>query len=124
MGAYELDPDDDYPDFAVRVAKAVQTGEAERGIVLCGSGVGAAIAANKVRGVRAGLCHDTYSAHQSVEHDNANVLSLGARVIGPDLAAELMRAFLQARFTGEARHVRRVRKVAQLEEAWGREAQT
>ncbi|HHH82225.1 MAG TPA: RpiB/LacA/LacB family sugar-phosphate isomerase, partial [Chloroflexi bacterium] len=116
------DPQDDYPDFAIRVGRAVQAGEAERGIILCGSGVGAAVAANKLRGVRAGLCHDTYSAHQSVEHDHVNVLALGARVIGSALAVEIVQAFLGAGFTGEERHVRRLSKVQALEEAWGKGA--
>jgi len=122
VGAYELDHQDDYPDFAIRVGRAVQAGEAERGIILCGSGVGAAVAANKLRGVRAGLCHDTYSAHQSVEHDHVNVLALGARVIGSALAVEIVQAFLGAGFTGEERHVRRLSKVQALEEAWGKGA--
>lgn len=106
----------DYPDYAEKVGRAVQCGEAERGIVLCGSGVGAVIAANKLRGIRAGLCHDTYSAHQCVEHDNVNVLGLGGRVIGPEPAQEIVRAFLQARFSGEERHARRVGKIQRLEQ--------
>lgn len=105
----------DYPDYAEKVGRAIQNGEVERGILICGSGVGAAIAANKMRGIRAGVCHDTYSAHQSVEHDDVNVLVLGARIIGPELAAELVRAFLKARFTGEDRHVRRLAKILDLE---------
>jgi ribose 5-phosphate isomerase B len=105
----------DYPDYAEKVGRAIQNGEVDRGILICGSGVGAAIAANKMRGIRAGVCHDTYSAHQSVEHDDANVLALGARVIGTELAAELVHAFLKARFTGEDRHVRRVSKILNLE---------
>ncbi len=105
----------DYPDFAAKVGRAIQRREAERGILICGSGVGAAVAANKMLGVRAGLCHDTYSAHQSVEHDDVNVLTLGARVIGPALAQEVMQAFLRARFTAEERHKRRLAKVAALE---------
>jgi ribose 5-phosphate isomerase B len=105
----------DYPDYAEKVGRALQRGESDRGILICGSGVGAAIAANKMRGIRAGVCHDTYSAHQSVEHDDVNVLALGARVIGPELAIELVRAFLNARFTGEDRHVRRVEKVKKIE---------
>ncbi len=105
----------DYPDYAVEVAKAVLEGRAERGILLCGSGVGASVAANKLRGIRAGLCHDTYSAHQGVEHDDMNVLVLGARVIGIASALEFSRAFLTAVFTGEERHVRRLRKVAALD---------
>ncbi|HEX9797955.1 MAG TPA: ribose 5-phosphate isomerase B [Anaerolineales bacterium] len=105
----------DYPDFAAKLGRSLQAGEAQRGILVCGSGVGAAIAANKLRGIRAGLCHDTYSAHQGVEHDDMNVLTLGARVIGPALAAELVTAFLAATFSGEERHERRLRKVAALE---------
>jgi len=105
----------DYPDFAEAVAVAVRNGEAERGIVVCGSGVGASVAANKVPGIRAGLCHDVYSAHQGVEHDDVNVLVLGARVIGVEVANEVVRAFLGARFSGEERHLRRLNKVKQLE---------
>jgi RpiB/LacA/LacB family sugar-phosphate isomerase len=105
----------DYPDFAQALGEAIQTGRAERGILICGSGVGASVAANKMRGVRAGLCHDIYSAHQGVEHDNINVLCLGARVIGSAVSDELVRAFLAARFTGEERHMRRLRKVERLE---------
>lgn len=105
----------DYPDYAEKVGRAIQKGDADRGIILCGSGVGAAIAANKMVGVRAGLCHDTYSAHQSVEHDNANVLTLGARIIGPEIAMEIIRNFLQAEFSGEERHVRRLKKVKSIE---------
>ncbi len=105
----------DYPRFASKVAKALLDGNAERGIVLCGSGVGAAVAANKVKGIRAGLCHDTYSAHQGVEHDNINVLCLGARVVGPSLAKEIVVAFLNARFSGKERHVRRLQLVDELE---------
>lgn len=105
----------DYPDYAEKVGRAIQQGEAERGILLCGSGVGAAIAANKMRGIRAGVCHDTYSAHQSVEHDDANVLAIGARIIGVELAAEIVRAFISAEFSGESRHVRRLNKILALE---------
>ena len=115
LGAHTFDIDDDYPDFALAVSVAVASGKVNRGILVCGSGVGACISANKVPGVRACLCHDTYSAHQSVEHDDANVLALGARIIGPELAVELVQAFLQARFTGEERHVRRLSKVLDLE---------
>jgi len=115
LGAHDLDPDDDYPDFAYAVARAVADGKAERGILICGSGVGASIAANKVPGVRAGLCHDTYSAHQGVEHDDMNVLCLGARVIGVELAYELATSFLIARFSGQERHRRRLEKVADIE---------
>jgi ribose 5-phosphate isomerase B len=105
----------DYPDFAAAVGHAVVDGRVERGLVVCGSGVGAAIAANKIAGVRAGLCHDTYSAAQGVQHDDANVLVLGARVIGPALAESLVAAFLNARFSGAERHVRRLQKVHALE---------
>ena len=106
----------DYPDFAEAIGRSVASGQAERGILVCGSGVGASVAANKITGVRAGLCHDTYSAHQGVEHDDMNVLVLGGRVIGPALAHELVGVFLRARFSGEARHVRRLAKVTRLEE--------
>ncbi len=105
----------DYPDFALKVGEAVVTGKAERGILICGSGVGACVAANKIEGIRAGLCHDTYSAHQGVEHDQMNVLVLGSRVIGEALARELVAAFLTARFSGEERHVRRLAKVREME---------
>jgi ribose 5-phosphate isomerase B len=105
----------DYPDFAEKVGRAIQSKKADRGILLCGSGVGAAVAANKMIGVRAGLCHDTYSAHQSVEHDDVNVLALGARIIGPELAFEIVRAYLAAKFTGEERHVRRLNKILAIE---------
>jgi RpiB/LacA/LacB family sugar-phosphate isomerase len=109
----------DYPDYAVAVGEAVLGGAAERGILICGSGVGASVAANKLKGIRAGLCHDTYSAHQGVEHDDMNVLVLGARVIGPALGRELAAAFLNATFSGEERHVRRLNKVKALEERGG-----
>ena len=115
LGAHTLDPADDYPDFTSAVARAVASGQAERGILICGSGVGACIAANKVSGVRACLCHDTYSAHQGVEHDDMNILCLGARVIGPELAMELVTAFLEARFSGEERFRRRLEKVLNIE---------
>ena len=105
----------DYPKFAEAVALAVRDGTAERGILVCGSGVGASIAANKIPGVRAGLCHDHYSAHQGVEHDDMNVLVLGGRIIGEALALELVRAFLGATYTAEERHQRRLDKVKQLE---------
>jgi len=111
FGAHEYDAGDDYPDFSFAVARAVASGEADRGIIVCGSGVGASVAANKVRGVRAGLCHDTYSAHQGVEHDDMNVLCLGGRIIGIEVAAEVTRAYLGAKFTGEERHSRRLAKV-------------
>ncbi len=113
-GTHSEDPVD-YPEFASAVAKALIEGKADRGIVLCGSGVGAAVAANKIDGIRAGLCHDTYSAHQGVEHDDLNVLCLGARIIGSSLATEIIEAFLQARFSAEERHQRRLDKVLELE---------
>jgi RpiB/LacA/LacB family sugar-phosphate isomerase len=116
LGAYNEEPAD-YPDFAHAIGEAVQQGKAERGILICGSGVGACVAANKMRGVRAGLCHDTYSAHQGVEHDDINVLCLGARIIGEALARELVSAFLSAQFTGEERHMRRLAKVEAMEKA-------
>jgi RpiB/LacA/LacB family sugar-phosphate isomerase len=106
----------DYPDFAAKVGRALLAHQAERGILICGSGVGASVAANKIRGIRAGLCHDTYSAHQGVEHDNMNVLVLGSRVIGVQTAAECVNAFLHAQFTGEERHVRRLGKIDVLEQ--------
>lgn len=105
----------DYPDVARAVGEQLQKGAAPLGILLCGSGVGVSIAANKMRGVRAAVCHDSYSAHQGVEHDNMNVLTIGARVVGPALASELVLAFLRARYTGEERHARRLRKVLLLE---------
>jgi ribose 5-phosphate isomerase B len=114
-GAFELDPGDDYPDFAERVAQAVLGGRAERGVLVCGSGVGASVAANKFAGIRAGLCHDTFSAHQGVEDDAMNVLSLGARVVGPSLAAELVGAFLRAQFSEAERHRRRLDKIKGFE---------
>jgi ribose 5-phosphate isomerase B len=115
LGADSYQPDDDYPDFVVSVAKAVVSGEAQRGVLVCGSGVGACIAANKVPGIRAGLCHDVYSAHQGVEHDDMNILCLGARVIGVELAAELVTTFLKAGFSGEERHRRRLQKTRDIE---------
>lgn len=105
----------DYPDLARKVAETILAGQAERGILLCGSGVGISVAASKIPGIRAGVCHDTYSAHQGVEHDDMNVLCLGSRIIGPELAAELVQAFLAARFTHEERHVRRLGKIAEIE---------
>jgi RpiB/LacA/LacB family sugar-phosphate isomerase len=115
LGAHSTEPVD-YPDFALAVGLAVREGRAERGILVCGSGVGASVAANKLPGVRAGLCHDTYSAHQGVEHDDVNVLVMGSRVIGAALAREIAEAFLGARFTGEERHRRRLAKVRAIEE--------
>lgn len=115
LGASELDPADDYPDFALAVCRAIRGGEAERGVLVCGSGAGVAVAANKVGGIRAAMAHDTYTAAQCVEHDAVNVLALGARVIGPVIAAELVTAFAGARFTGEERHARRLGKVEAIE---------
>ncbi len=114
-GAKSYDATDDYPDFAHAVGLAIQRGEAERGIVICGSGVGAAVAATKMQGVRACLCHDTYSAHQGVEHDNINVLALGGRIIGDELARELVRAFVSAKYDGGERFQRRLDKVLKIE---------
>jgi ribose 5-phosphate isomerase B len=115
LGGDGSDPLDDYPDFAQRLGRAIQDGSAERGILICGSGVGASVAANKLRGVRAAVCHDTYSAHQGVEHDDMNVLTLGSRVIGPEPAYESAVAFHGARFIGEPRHRRRREKVLAME---------
>jgi ribose 5-phosphate isomerase B len=120
LGGDDSDPQDDYPDFAARLGHAVRDGEAERGILICGSGVGASVAANKMVGIRTAVCHDTYSAHQGVEHDDMNVLTLGARVIGPEPAWECVVAFLGARFSGEPRHRRRLDKVLAIEAAEGR----
>src|SRR5213080_4732946 len=106
----------DYPDYAEAVAVAVLEGKADRGVLVCGSGVGATVAANKIPGIRAGLCHDTYSAHQGVEHDDMNVLVLGGRVIGVEMARQLVRAFLGARFSGDDRHLRRLTKVITMED--------
>lgn len=105
----------DYPDFAAAVGHAIIEGKADRGIVLCGSGAGAAIAANKIRGIRAALAHDTYTAHQCVEHDDVNIITLGERIIGPALAQDIVEVFLKAHFTGEERHLRRLSKITQLE---------
>lgn len=106
----------DYPDFAKAVALNVAEGKSERGIIICGSGVGASIAANKIKNIRAGLCHDTYSAHQGVEHDDMNVLCLGARIVGEELAKEIVSAFLSAKFSYEERHMRRLEKIKKMEE--------
>lgn len=114
-GSATLIPGDDYPDYSRAVADAIQAGRATRGIVLCGSGVGASVAANKFRGIRAALCHDTFSARQGVEDDDMNVLCLGARVVGPALAGEIVRAFLGANFSGAERHRRRVAKIQEFE---------
>ena len=115
VGAYNENPSD-YPDFAEAVGKAVLDGRAQRGVLICGSGVGASVAANKVRGIRAGMCTDTYSAHQGVEHDNINVLVLGSRITGEKVAEELVRAYISAKFTNEERNVRRLAKVKALED--------
>ena len=115
LGTHDPSQPDDYPDYAKAIGEALQQGRCERGVLVCGSGVGAAVAANKMKGVRAGLCHDTYSAHQGVEHDDMNVLCLGARVIGVELVHELVQAFLGAHFTGEERHRRRLEKVLAME---------
>src|SRR5580765_6672320 len=114
VGAHNVEPSD-YPDFAEAVGRAVVDKKAERGVLICGSGVGASVAANKIPGVRAGMCHDTYSAHQGVEHDDINILVLGSRVIGVMLAQELVKAFLGAKFSNEERHVRRLNKVKAIE---------
>lgn len=116
VGAHEYDKDDDYPDFAAAVGRAVAAGEGERGILVCGSGVGACIAANKIKGVRACLCHDIYSATQGVEHDDMNVLCLGGHIVGEALARKLIAGFLEASFIGEGRFQRRLDKVLALEE--------
>ncbi len=108
----------DYPDYAEAVSRSLLRGEADRAILICGSGVGASVAANKIPGIRAGLAHDAYSAHQGVEHDDMNVLVLGSRVIGPELAKDLCTIFLNARFTGEERHQRRLNKILSLEERY------
>jgi ribose 5-phosphate isomerase B len=115
LGTHSDEPVD-YPDIAEAAGTAVQRGDAERGIVLCGSGVGASVAANKLAGIRCAVAHDTYSAHQGVEHDDMNVLAIGARVVGPELAIELVRAFLTAQFSGEERHRRRLSKILAIEE--------
>jgi ribose 5-phosphate isomerase B len=115
IGARVLTPGDDYPDFVIPLAQAVAAGVVDRGIAVCGSGVGASVCANKIAGVRAGLVHDHYSAHQGVEHDDMNILCMGGRVVGSLVAQELVDAFLGATFTGEERHVRRLKKVAALE---------
>ena len=117
LGGDGSDQSDDYPDFAQRLGLAIRDGSADRGILICGSGVGASVAANKMHGVRSAVCHDTYSAHQGVEHDDMNVLTLGARVIGPEPAYECSVAFLAANFSGEERHRRRLAKVNAMEAA-------
>lgn len=120
FGAATDDPSDDYPDFVVPLARAVAAGHVERGIAVCGSGVGASISANKVAGARAALVHDTFSAHQGVEDDDMNIICLGGRVIGPLLATDIVNTFLAARFTGAERHQRRLEKVLAVERSWRR----
>ncbi len=121
LGAFECEPEDDYPDFAEKVGEALKAGVAPRGILICGSGVGVCVAANKIPGIRAGICHDTYSAHQGVEHDDMNVLVLGARIIGPALAIELVNTFVGARFQAqEGRFERRFKKVLAIEAKYAR----
>lgn len=115
LGAHAEIPTDDYPDYAQKTAKALLNKEGKRGILICGSAVGVSIAANKFKGIRAGVCHDTYSAHQSVEHDNVNILCMGQRVIGIELALEIMISFLKAEFSNEIRHCRRLDKLAVIE---------
>ncbi len=115
LGAHDAKPSD-YPDFARLLGKALNGGEALKGILVCGSGIGASVAANKIKGIRAGICHDCYSAHQGVEHDDMNVLCLGSRVIGSALALDIARAFLRARFSGEERHQRRIGKIRDIED--------
>ena len=122
LGGDGSDPNDDYPDFAQALGEAVRDGRADRGILICGSGVGASVAANKIPGIRAAICHDTYSAHQGVEHDDMNILTFGSRVIGIEPAVECSLAFLAATFSGEPRHQRRLDKVLAIEAA-AREAE-
>ena len=115
FGTHDGNLSDDYPDYALKIGKSVLSGEAEVGILICGSGVGASVAASKLNGIRAALCADTYTAHQSREHDDCNVLCLGARVTGEELALEIVRAFVGAKFSGEERHLRRLAKVEEIE---------
>ena len=115
LGTDRSEPRVDYPDKAREVGEALRGGEADRALLVCGSGVGASVAASKLAGIRAAICHDTYSAHQGVEHDDMNVLCLGSEVVGPELAAELARAFLAARFDGGERYVRRLEKIEEME---------
>ena len=117
LGAQTYDPDDDYPDYVVLVARTVINGDAVKGIAICGSGVGASMVANKIKGIRASVCHDIFSARQGVEHDDMNVLCIGARIVGIELAKALVRAFLDARYSGEERHQRRLQKIKMLEVA-------
>jgi ribose 5-phosphate isomerase B len=115
LGTNTSEVPSDYPEFAKKVAEVVLSGQVERGVLVCGSGVGVSIAANKIKGIYAGLCHDTYSAHQGVEHDDMNVLCIGARVVGVEYAREIVNSFLHAKFSGEERHVRRVEMVHEIE---------
>lgn len=115
VGTFEPGKPDDYPDYAILVARDILEGKADRGVLVCGSGVGVSVAANKFKGIRAGLCHDHYSAHQGVEHDDMNVLVVGARIIGQMMAQDVAEAFLKATFSGEERHVRRLNKVREIE---------
>ena len=115
LGTDKAEPPVDYPDKAREIGEAIRSGDAERALLVCGSGVGASVAASKLTGIRAATCHDTYSAHQGVEHDDMNVLCLGSEVVGPELAAELARTFLAARFDGGERHVRRLEKIEEME---------
>ncbi len=117
LGTFDSNQPDDYPDYAEKVAKAILSKQGERGIIICGSGVGVSVAANKFKGIRAGVCHDTYSAHQCVEHDDANVLCIGQRIIGIELAREVVFTFLKAVFSNEERHVRRLKKIAIIEDS-------
>jgi ribose 5-phosphate isomerase B len=119
LGVNAPEPMIDYPDKAREVGEAIRGGEAERGVLVCGSGVGASVAACKLPGIRAAICHDTYSAHQGVEHDDMNVLCIGSEIVGPELAGELIRTFLGARFDGGERYVRRLEKVGELERMYG-----
>lgn len=115
LGAFELNSNDDYPDYASKVALAIQQGKYERGILICGSGVGVSVAANKYKGIRAAICHDSYSAHQGVEHDNMNLLCMGSRIIGTELLFELAEIFLKATFSNAERHIRRSNKIKDIE---------
>tara|TARA_B100001029_G_C14831741_1_gene323382 strand:+ start:69 stop:518 length:450 start_codon:yes stop_codon:yes gene_type:complete len=115
LGAHEFDSLDDYPDYAKNVGYAVRDNDVQKGIIVCGSGVGASITANKIKGVRAGLCHDGYSAHQGVEHDDMNVLCIGSRIIGIELIKEIIISFINAKFSGEERHSRRLQKLLDIE---------
>jgi len=115
LGPSQPNPEDDYPDFAAKLALGIQQGKYERGILICGSGVGVSVAANKFKGIRAAVCHDSYSAHQGVEHDNMNLLCMGSRIIGTELMFELAEIFLKAKFSNEERHLRRYNKMIQIE---------